>query len=431
LNFPAAVVVEDYLYIAGGLPGPTDQVWFTLIQSNGSLAEWQAAIPLPRGLMTRLVAWGTCLYVIGGKDVAGNPRNETYRALWRDHNITGWQTEHPLPQPLALHSVAVRRNVLYVLGGELPGGSYSDQVYQATMGPDCALSEWHQASLPAARQRMAVASTERGIYLLGGRDRDGQFVNTVWYDILPATPTPTSTSTSTPTPAPRLNLSLQNDPTGAVGPGDVITYTISYSNTGGSNLTGVVITGYIPITWTSYVTGSLKGDERCAEGKEQVSCKIESLTKGKGGRVSYSVRVFTLTPTATATQTATPTHTPTATPTGTATPTSTPSPTPTITSSATAMATPTLTPTPTPTETTTPTRTPPPTPTPSLVIVGCVEGYSDQTGPVPKVCVINGGKRVYLPLVRKERKDATAKVLLSALVLFAVSAVGKYIRPRD
>jgi len=369
LNFSAAAVVGYYLYVAGGLPGPTDQVWFAKIQSDGTLADWQRAEPLPRGLTTRLAVWDMCLYVVGGKDNEGQPHAEVYRAMWGSEGmITDWQPERSLPRPLALHSVAVRENVLYVAGGELPGGGYSDQVYQATINPDCTLLEWSQTSpLPAARQRMAVASTEWAIYLLGGQGPDNQFVSTVWYDVL-ATPTPTPT----PPPAPRLSLLLQNDPTREVCSGDEITYTIWYSNTGQGLLTGVVITGHVPVN-TFYMQGSATDDGMPDETGRHIVWRVEGLRENDGRRGSYRVQVFpgapTVMPTATptATPTCTPTATPTATPTSTVTPTLTATPTSTSTEAHTPTSTPTSTATPTPTPTTpasSEAHAPPPTPTP-------------------------------------------------------------------
>lgn len=67
------------------------------------------------------------------------------------------------------------------------------------------------------------------------------------YEPLPTpTPTRTMTPTATPTPTPWLDVRFSGAPRGPVLPGNVITYTIAYTNTGGQDLTGVVITGSIP-----------------------------------------------------------------------------------------------------------------------------------------------------------------------------------------
>ena len=422
LNFPAAAVVRGYLYIAGGLPGPTNQVWFAKIQSNGDLAGWQSAAQLPRGLMTRLAVWDTCLYVIGGKDNDGNTRTEVYRATWGGEGmITGWQPERSLPQPLALHSVAVRESVLYVAGGELPGGNYSNQVYQATINPDCTLWEWSQADLPASRQRMAVASTEQGIYLLGGRGPDGQFVNTIWYDAL-STPTPSPT----PTPAhiPGIIIHKQNNPSGEVRPRDTISYTIYYANGGDVPLTEVLIIDHVP-THTELVASSVSG-EATVSGRV-IIWDIGDLEVDNGGTVSFEVRVVeTPTPTSTPTPTETPTTTPTSTPTAAETPTATPTSAPTATETPTATPTdtptvtetPTATPTSTPTATETPTETPTatpsatptctatptstPTPTPMPVQIGNVAiACSRQTGCQQSNVAMNPSFRIYLPLIMR------------------------------
>ena len=180
------------------------------------------------------------------------------------------------------------------------------------------------------------------------------------------TATPSATPTPTSTPVARMELHLQNEPTSEVTPGDLIAYTISYSNTGEVALTGIVISGHVPFN-TDYVAS--QPDGQYDPDKGLVSWLIEeSLQPDDSGRsVSYSVRVLTPTPTATSTFTPTVTDTPTNTPTTLATET----PTPTTTPTATETITPTMTPTATitPTLILTPTVTPTPTPTPTETIM--------------------------------------------------------------
>ena len=185
LNFPAAAALHGRLYVAGGLPGPVADVRSAPIQEDGSLGEWRDEAALPRELMTRLAVWGECLYAVGGRDKVGEPRAEIYRAKWNGDAIAGWIQITSLPQPLALHGVAVREGVLYVLGGEASGGALNGKVYAATIQPDCTLSGWATEGLPGEpRRRVAVTAVGRGIYLIGGQTGGG-FVKETWYDLLP------------------------------------------------------------------------------------------------------------------------------------------------------------------------------------------------------------------------------------------------------
>lgn len=177
------------------------------------------------------------------------------------------------------------------------------------------------------------------------------------YTVPTATPPATNTPTITPTPNPNLKLSLRNEPFGTVEAGDEITYTIAYKNDGGVVLTGVVITGHIPMSST-YVMGSASEGGVYDSASNEVHWPIGQLTLEEDGEVSYRVRVVEPpTPTATTIPTSTVTSTPTATSTYTRTPTATNTPIPSHTPTATTTHTPTVTTTHTPTATATNTPT--------------------------------------------------------------------------
>jgi len=235
LRFPAAAVVRGRLYVAGGLPGPTNKVWSAPIGEDGVLGAWreeEGDLPIP--LVTQLAVWDSndclCLYVIGGKDDLEFPHSEVYRARWggSEGRIMGWDLDvaASLHQPLARHGVAVRDGVLYVAGGETVGGSLSSRIYSATISTDCALSEWEEAQLPPegqARRRMALAAYSHGLYLIGG-EVSGGFAKDTWYELssslvltttpsLTATPSQTLAPTATATPSSTATQSKSPTPT--------------------------------------------------------------------------------------------------------------------------------------------------------------------------------------------------------------------------
>lgn len=230
-----------------------------------------------------------------------------------------------------------------------------------------------------------------------GVDRERQPQLVIEYAPPTAIPTLTPTSTPSPTPTPWLSLSLQNDPPGAVTWGQEITYTISYSNSGGLDLHDVIITGLIPSS-TTYVSGTVGGDGwEYDEGSNKVVFRPGTLARGEVGQGSYLVQVQTATPAAVTLSSGgtllplnnSPTSTPSEISTATAIPTAGPP-------SGIATAVPTATQTPT----TTTTR--PPTSTSSLVIGNLAEAWSEETKLVRSNVVFNGEpRRLHLPLVRK------------------------------
>jgi uncharacterized repeat protein (TIGR01451 family) len=98
------------------------------------------------------------------------------------------------------------------------------------------------------------------------------------------TPTPTATPTATPLP-PRLDVRFTNDPIGPVPPGGLITYTIRYENTGGEDLTSVVITGSIP------ANTDLVSDEEATRVDDKLRWEIARVEKNEIGTRVYKVRV--------------------------------------------------------------------------------------------------------------------------------------------
>ena len=106
----------------------------------------------------------------------------------------------------------------------------------------------------------------------------------------PITPSaiPTTTLTPTPTPAPNVVLTKSADKT-AVVPGDTITYTLTYQNTGTADAQNVVITDTIPVGST-YIVGSATGGGSI--NGTQISWTLPSLATGIGGSVSFQVQAL-------------------------------------------------------------------------------------------------------------------------------------------
>lgn len=223
-------------------------------------------------------------------------------------------------------------------------------------------------------------------------------------------PTPTqSTVTDTVISTPLLHLAKFSSPTGVtLAPGDLITYTLVYSNNGVAPATGVVLTDFIPLN-TTYLTNSVVVDSGTVEfydgttwGSTDLGAATQGLRwnigilppDGVNRAVSFTVRINTtivdpvsgmviqylpegwrvlegdITGMTQIDLAPTPTPIPTITPTLVATPTVMPVVTPTITSTPAISPTPalTLTVTPTPVVITTPVVTTTPTPTPTASV---------------------------------------------------------------
>ncbi len=289
LNFPAVVAANDYIYLAGGLPGPSDKVRRAKIE-DGYIRKWESVTPLPRALATRLAANGQCLYVIGGRDSGGDPRSEIY-AKAMEEAASDWDEVGSLPLPLALHGVAVHRGSLYVLGGETTDGAYSALGYRVDLNAQapCGIQgTWQSFALPSGGlRRMAVAARWGELYMIGGEKENGTYTDEAWLMRLEA-------------PAPTLDFQKAATPGGSVGYGARITYTLRYHNPWPrpEPQTGVRITDTLPEA-TTFVAA--------AGGVEPVNGFLDwtvgELASDAGGEVSFTVetqvpsRTWTLTTT--------------------------------------------------------------------------------------------------------------------------------------
>ena len=234
---------------------------------------------------------------------------------------------------------------------------------------------------------------------------------------------------------PKFTLSKSVSPAGDANPGDILTYTLSYSNPSSVPIDGVQVCDSIPadvkfeetpgpveapplgaVTWT----GDDPGDTICWD--------LGYVPAGGSGTLSFPVSVEKACNTiinqawetdaetaglvsnavtnevASCTPTKTPKTTPTWTPTFTIT--LTPSPTPTATATNTGTNTSTSTPTSTRTPTTTPTPSPTPTFTPTLTT-----DVADLVAEVTDDKELSSGERKRLQVEHAGRKSSWAKLL--------------------
>jgi hypothetical protein len=86
-------------------------------------------LPTPRGGFYNIVAKAGDIYVIGGKNEAGeaSPANEVY-----DISTNEWEQEVPMPHPRGEMGVAAVNNRIFTIGGGVPAfgtGQSNVEVY--------------------------------------------------------------------------------------------------------------------------------------------------------------------------------------------------------------------------------------------------------------------------------------------------------------
>ncbi|MDB4939085.1 MAG: hypothetical protein JWP87_6057 [Labilithrix sp.] len=160
------------LFVFGGLVGgsKTASVLVADVGPDGTLGAWRAgpSLPEPR-TYARAVAGTGFLAVVGGETPAGLS-TATLVAQPDASGLGPWASLGQFAVPRIRHGVTLENGHLYVIGGTNVGDAPITDVQFApitatSVGPWAATS-----SLPAARSRMAVASTPKALYVFGGAD---------------------------------------------------------------------------------------------------------------------------------------------------------------------------------------------------------------------------------------------------------------------
>jgi N-acetylneuraminic acid mutarotase len=189
-----SVILNGYLYIAGGCTSATDcttavsDVSYSAIDSKGALGVWSsttAALPAVR-TWGKLETVGGTLYYIGGQDsTATNEQSTIYYGTPSSGNVTTWNTAtNALPNVRTKFGAAVWNNRIYVVGGLDGTANVTSTVYvspQLSAGGNIS-SAWSTASisLSVARFGPMVVAYANNLYVFGGNDganylNDGQY----------------------------------------------------------------------------------------------------------------------------------------------------------------------------------------------------------------------------------------------------------------
>lgn len=126
LWFHGAAMIEERMYIWGGLPTPDNKivnarVFSTQVSLKGTIDKWEEESPWPSPMYSSaFCGFNDCLVAVAGRYVNGYPANHIWYANIRDKHVQGWQMLQTDLESRVFHSLGLdkTRGMVYVTGGQ-------------------------------------------------------------------------------------------------------------------------------------------------------------------------------------------------------------------------------------------------------------------------------------------------------------------------
>lgn len=192
LNAPAAVAIDDQIYVLGGFTTttniPTDEVRIYDVGTR----EWSRgpSLPEPRGGHAAAVLDGR-IHVIGG----GNSRSTLALHSVLDPRSGTWVERAPLPRAMGSPAAVVCNGKLYCIGGRSGGRDFGDVFIY-----DDVADVWRTGPALVPRGTSGAAAFNGFIFVIGG---ESQGENRVLDDVLVLAPGSDSWRAGPSMPTPR------------------------------------------------------------------------------------------------------------------------------------------------------------------------------------------------------------------------------------
>jgi N-acetylneuraminic acid mutarotase len=189
----SAVILNGYLYVAGGCTSATDCTnatnsvqYASLSAADGSVGTWAAGGNLPADrTWGALAAAGGTLYYVGGQDDAGTGQTTVYYTSSISSGNPTWSgtaASNGLPSARTRAGTTVWDNRIYVVGGAGSGGTCTggvcDTVFvspKLSSGGNISSAWSTTTAFNVDRQGLALTAYANNLYLIGGSDGTNYF----------------------------------------------------------------------------------------------------------------------------------------------------------------------------------------------------------------------------------------------------------------
>ncbi len=200
------------------------------------------------------------LYVVGGQIAGGTNSNGVFVATVDAAGALSWRSTAPLPEPSGIDYPAAigLRGRLFVIGGT--AGPNIDTVYWTDPDPDTGeINAWTQGPpIDGPRFRHAVAAAGDDLYVLAGKGDSGSFLDDVQRAAYDAALGVTPWTTLGPLPAPRHRFRAVGSPTHlyAIGGSSYDPTTMLEANASDTIFVGAITPR--DVTWSTYTHPSFE-----------------------------------------------------------------------------------------------------------------------------------------------------------------------------
>jgi N-acetylneuraminic acid mutarotase len=173
-SYPASTMIDEKIYVAGGMVGETGKPLDFLERFDPARNEWTSLAPLPRAFSAAAGAnFQGRFWVIGGDN---SPEADGTQVYSYDARGDRWRVEARLPATRMNLAAIVFRGKLYAIGG-------LDPVHptKTVFVYDPALRRWTRGTpMPVALHAHAASVYRDEIWVFGGRDRTVARQRGVW-----------------------------------------------------------------------------------------------------------------------------------------------------------------------------------------------------------------------------------------------------------
>jgi hypothetical protein len=165
----AAAGHGNFIYATGGNSGGTQSfVQYASVKPDGSLNSWAYTTSLPVAIQEHtMIAYNGYLYIIGGRKADDQWVNTVYfSAIQPDGTLADWETTTSLPRKVSGIATFESNGYIYALGNNVNNVAFYTRILE-----DHTLDNWRGAgSLPSMSHGLRVGANNGFAYVIGGSD---------------------------------------------------------------------------------------------------------------------------------------------------------------------------------------------------------------------------------------------------------------------